>query len=350
MLSEAEMRLGDFVALGLQTLRRSVHNFINRVRRRSSALQLFLAQANENPSVIASEWQGMLDEVGNEMRNAWLPSDRLWRPQGWKRWTKATGVWLFAALTVLSGLSGTGSSGNAIWMLAVLAGSLTVAIAIALRLKRDWTQDLRAGNQGPMLFALLVMLTIGSSLPAWTQTEPNLANGIIPYGSYDEHGIGAVGLMNGNLFSHIPFPQDYIQRGKGLHNVPFLVMNGKTWTETEAPGGQWYWTPSVPWQPASVSSQETVFPYVITRVYETDVDPDGNVSTSAYNYGLTTWDGNQFGGSIEPGITADTGWQLTNLGNPDSYGTPMSGILIDRDGNQFPFTFSGGWGLPDNSQ
>ena len=68
------------------------------------------------------------------------------------------------------------------------------------------------------------------SVGAFAQSEPNLEIGFKPYGSFRGTGIDSLGLMNGNLALHIPYPYHYPQRGGRLDDQFFSVMNSKTWT------------------------------------------------------------------------------------------------------------------------
>jgi YD repeat-containing protein len=73
---------------------------------------------------------------------------------------------------------------------------------------------------------LLAILLFGS-LEALPQTNPNLENGIKPYGSYNGGQFDQVSLTNGNLHVRIPIIS-YQQRGKLAVSYSF-VINAKNW-------------------------------------------------------------------------------------------------------------------------
>ena len=79
---------------------------------------------------------------------------------------------------------------------------------------------------------VLPLLLAAVSFPTLTlaQSEPNLEVGFKPYGSYHGSEMDTVGLMAGNLTHHLPYPYHYPQRGTGLDDQFFLVMNSKSWT------------------------------------------------------------------------------------------------------------------------
>src|SRR5579872_4529641 len=176
---------------------------------------------------------------------------------------------------------------------------------------------------------VLVAVMLAGVVPAFAQSAPNLANGFTPYGSFDEHQIGAVNLMNGNLVTHVSHPQHYPQRGGRLNNDFVLALNAKTWTVQSYTSPDnccppvYYWTSNPGWGPLSMSSGATVLPSA-TRTYEIDVDPAGNTTYSDYGYHVSTWDG-----GVDP---AD--WNIAP-GNPDANGTPQGGTIFDPDGNQY---------------
>ncbi|HLJ85999.1 MAG TPA: RHS repeat-associated core domain-containing protein [Candidatus Angelobacter sp.] len=176
-------------------------------------------------------------------------------------------------------------------------------------------------------------------LPAFSQSEPNLENGFKPYGSFAGNDIDSVNLMNGGMVVHAPLPYRYPQRGQ-LDPKQVITVISKNWTiaPAPAPNTSFFWSLN-----SQTISWATLDP-ILTRSYVwDDGGGSGAASSSDSNYVLTTWDGATHSvmrittavGSVESFEAIDgSGWQA-NLTNPDSLGTPQSGMLIDRAGNQY---------------
>lgn len=192
------------------------------------------------------------------------------------------------------------------------------------------------------------------------QTEPNLETGFKPYGSYHGSDTDSVSLMSGNLTIHIPMGPSYPQRGGRLDKKDFLVANSKTFsiqTTVNNNGTFNYWTPGG-WSPGTLASGDTLEP-AISRTYIRTSENGKVVSRLASGYTLIGWDGAQHplsvGAQAGSGVllaaeTADaTGWHL-DLTAADIYNVPSSGILRDREGNQYVVQFgSDGTGICNTS-
>src|SRR5207302_3992480 len=136
----------------------------------------------------------------------------------------------------------------------------------------------------------LLLAAFGFSALAFAQTNPNLEVGFKPYGSYHGSEMDTVGLMAGNLTHHLRYPYHYPQRGAGLDDQFFLVMNSKSWTvrayipppgSTEYPSS--YWGMNDLWNPGTLVWAETLLP-VLGRTYEHDTNAQANSTYSAYGY------------------------------------------------------------------
>src|ERR1051325_7788616 len=70
----------------------------------------------------------------------------------------------------------------------------------------------------------LVAILLTCAVPSFAQTDPNLEQGLRPYGSYEGGNIDAVSLTNGNLYiNHTLF--DYAQRGNQHVEVSLRYNN-----------------------------------------------------------------------------------------------------------------------------
>src|SRR5437016_3339925 len=104
-------------------------------------------------------------------------------------------------------------------MLRKFLGSVFVIIARPverLNIPQNFGQD-QPPRTSPIagLLCLALLITVGSA-GAFAQSEPNLEIGFKPYGSYHGNEVDTLGLMNGNLSLHIPYPYHYPQRGGRL--------------------------------------------------------------------------------------------------------------------------------------
>lgn len=197
---------------------------------------------------------------------------------------------------------------------------------------------------------LTVIFCIVSALLSYSQTQPNLLNGMPPLGSYDASTADTVNLVNGNLTIHIPLPFDYPQRGK-LGVKYYLVINSKTWEAEGDPStmtGQWYPTSAGCGSNSSgPCGQANLFvstaSFGMTRVW-TKEWPDGQFPSYSATVPdtLITWDG-----SVHdlPGITTDTSGYSIQTSGDDGTGVYTTATLIDRNGTQYIGEFpTGGLG------
>lgn len=195
--------------------------------------------------------------------------------------------------------------------------------------------------------ALAVVFTAGN-ISLIAQTQPNLANGITPQGSYDSTSVDEVNLVNGNLTLHIPLPFDYPQRGK-LGIKYYLVVNAKTWAAGGDPNtmtGQWNPTSGCGTAPASgPCGQGPVFAstasFAMTRIWQSVFQDGVGTSYSATGPdGLVTWDGSSH--SLNAGTTFDTSGYRVVMSGDDGNGVPNTATIIDRNGTQYIGGFFGG--------
>lgn len=164
---------------------------------------------------------------------------------------------------------------------------------------------------------LAIILFVTAS--GFAQTSPNLETGFKPYGSFDGTPFETVNLMNGNPMLHIPFPQDYVQRGGKMVKDDFLMMQGKSWA-TQLP------TPNsgvLNWEPARalIGPVDTLHPGQ-TRVV-TEAISDGTIYESVQQNAVVTWDGSTHplmdvsGGRQTAFHAVDgSGWHV-NMSNPN---------------------------------
>jgi RHS repeat-associated protein len=198
-----------------------------------------------------------------------------------------------------------------------------------------------------LTLALAVVFTAGNILLI-AQTQPNLANGITPQGSYDSTSVDEVNLVNGNLTLHIPLPFDYPQRGK-LGIKYYLVVNAKTWAAGGDPNtmtGQWNPTSGCGTAPASgPCGQGPVFvstaSFAMNRIWQSVFQDGVGTSYSATGPdGLVTWDGSSH--ALNAGTTFDTSGYRVVMSGDDGNGVPNTATIIDRNGTQYIGGFFGG--------
>ena len=180
------------------------------------------------------------------------------------------------------------------------------------------------------LAAMIVLCTLSS----YAQNDPNLEAGIKPYGSYQGTDIDTVNVMNGNVIVRIPFPANYPQRG-ALNDDLTLQFHAKGWHLIPLTGST-----NDDWAPdrSLMGSADNLHPIHTRFISQTTVS--GQTFDSILTQGLTTKDGTTHplldvsgdGTSLE--TTDGSGWHI-KLSNPDQYGVPQSGVIVDRAGTQY---------------
>lgn len=148
--------------------------------------------------------------------------------------------------------------------------------------------------------AFCSLLTIFLSCSALSQTNPNIDQGLTPFGSYDHSNEDSVSLTTGNLMVHIPL-FDYPQRGKQDLKVRIQV-NGHQWYVKEScfgiHGCSGFWT----WYPAGGIK-------VGQQPYATVVNDDGEPSGGTESIGHPQGGGNVCWGTM---YTPDGGTHLVS--------------------------------------
>src|SRR5579863_8511594 len=201
-------------------------------------------------------------------------------------------------------------------------------------------------------FCSAVATTLLWSIGSWAQTNPNLETGFKPYGSYHGNEVDTVNVMNGNPMLHIPFPQDYVQRGGKLGKADFLSMHGKGWQVqlfSGEGGASQKWMPNrssmgpVDWlHPVHTRLLSRITTAGVTNEF---VQQDVLVAADGSNHQLMdVSNGKQTAFEAVDG----SGWRV-NLSSPDQYGVPQAGVMLDRDGVQYTigqYGVAGGSCLP----
>lgn len=120
-------------------------------------------------------------------------------------------------------------------------------------------------NRPFSITAVLLLLVAVTSPSINAQLNPNIENGVKPYGAYDSSDFDTISVANGNLFLHIPLTS-YPQRGS-LTSKTVIISNGKNFTVAQTCNphlgtctSRWYWgDPSVPSPGPGVSVVSTNF-------------------------------------------------------------------------------------------
>ena len=188
-------------------------------------------------------------------------------------------------------------------------------------------------------FVAAIIIVLGSIL-TFGQTSPNLEIGFKPYGSYHGTPVDSVNLMNGGTTLHLPFPQDYVQRGGKLGKGEFLTMHSKSWAVqivSDGTSAVQKWMPSR----AAIGPVDTLHPVQARFVNITPDGPSGVTQETVGQDQLMSWDGSTHGlmdvssGNQTAFEAIDgSGWHV-NLNSPDQYGVPQGGVITDRDGTQY---------------
>ncbi len=274
-----------------------------------------------------------------------------------KEWCGRKGLALLLVLLLtLNGLAlrQTGADAqvwlHSLWLL-IAAGMGVAALCVLFR---------RAANQdSPMSAFYTLLLAVAFIFPAvaFAQTQPNVANGFHPYGSYEGGSIDSVNLQNGNLILHVPMPFSYPQRGGKLEPKTVLTFNAKIWGVenliTADGNSLQFWSPgfgpnlNIQQMGTGVGLHSTL-DLALHRFLTIGGDTSGTLTT-AWGHYLTTWDGGVHQLHAPANAATDpTGTPLSydaidnsgyhvELTNPDVNGIPQSGVITDRAGNRYSF-------------
>jgi uncharacterized protein YceK len=229
------------------------------------------------------------------------------------------------------------------------------------------------GSIRPRLIIAVIILSGATSV--FGQTQPNLDNGYVPYGSYDGSNIDTVNLQNGNLMLHIPMPFSYPQRGGRLTSTNVLSVSSKAWSvqTTVGPDGstRQHWSMGGFGPAVNIGKIGTGVGFANTmdlavhRTLTREIDSFGS-STSTSGYYLTTWDGSTHQLMEQPNGPLDGNGDpiLWDAGDVSGYRVELNrpcsanvstgcGVVIDRNGNRYEFddwaSWCGKW-TPNNTQ
>jgi len=199
-------------------------------------------------------------------------------------------------------------------------------------------------------FSLYFTLFLFIAFPLSSQTQPNIENGLKPFGSYDSGNIETINTLNGNLMIHIPLPFTYPQRGN-VQPENELTLSSKAWhvdcqyDSTDALRCAWtfgYGLGSIATTGQGVMVDDNM-DLGVTRTYDYSSGPDGNGPTtgSATNYALNTWDGSvhqlhQSANNVNVLDVIDASGYRVVLGPPDFTGVATSAIVIDQSPGSSP--------------
>ena len=189
------------------------------------------------------------------------------------------------------------------------------------------------------------------------QQNPNLDNGLDPYGSYHGGDIDSISVINGGLTLHAPV-SSYSQRGS-LSVDFFLVANSKNWgvswipPKTQSGTGYYQWTTSNLVTPPGVVLENSLqLQLQRQRVIES---AGGNTFVAVGAPTLITPDGSSHRlttisctPSCTQGITnsaimetADTtGYQVTMYYSHTYEDTGDEAVVVDRKGNRYTLNFA----------
>jgi hypothetical protein len=198
---------------------------------------------------------------------------------------------------------------------------------------------------GSRLIAFLSSIFILSP-GLFAQDNPNLQNGIVPFGSYDGGDFDSINLYNGNLALHIPL-FNYPQRGT-LPGQYQIVGNTKSFYVVQSCNPQLQ-TCTVRWQPAPTLGPQ------ITQVSDTLGLQIPFRTSSPNGLHVVSWDGSSHqmivtnAGTLESldatGIWANNQFPPTTFLNKNGNGTPSSsGTAVEQDtnGNYFYYNSTNG--------
>jgi len=169
----------------------------------------------------------------------------------------------------------------------------------------------------------------------YSQTEPNLETGIKPYGSYHGTDVDTVSIMNGNVTVHIPFPQEYPQRG-ALHEGMTQISHSKGWHLTAIPptGGS-AWAPDR----SLMGAVDNLHPAHQRTLQQ--FTASGQTFQTVMKDALVTWDGSTHklmdvssGRQLAFEAVDGSGWHVS-VANPNQYGIPQTAVITDRTGTQY---------------
>jgi hypothetical protein len=118
------------------------------------------------------------------------------------------------------------------------------------------------------ILGAMCIVVFGINHTSFAQTNPNLENGIKPFGSYDANSIDSISIANGALSLHIPL-LSYMQRGN-LQSLNYLISFGSK---------NFYIDPHCVTQ----SEEETCSPYWQLTFYDGTSTPSLGVSVLADN-------------------------------------------------------------------
>jgi RHS repeat-associated protein len=196
------------------------------------------------------------------------------------------------------------------------------------------------------LFSVLVLLTL--SCVGVAQTNPNLANGLDPYGSYHGGAIDSVSVVNGGLTLHAPIAS-YPQRGT-LSVDFFLTAASKNWQVSS------YQQPNNPNPPYLIWATNENIRYGVVlknsldiqvRRYRVVSTPNGTINEYTYGPTIVTPDGSEHrlaqlpAGPDSYETIDDTGFSLTFIpGSTDGQGGDDTAVLIDRKGNRYSLSIT----------
>lgn len=206
------------------------------------------------------------------------------------------------------------------------------------------------------VYSIFVILIFSAVCVA--QENPNLANGLTPYGSYHGGDIDSVSVINGGLTVHAPLAS-YPQRGS-LKLDYYLVSGSKNWSVTyynpnpvNANDGYYMWTSKEgSFTPYGVYLENTLN-YQVQRQRELDQSAGGN-SITTYGYMIITPDGSQHrvwgtnnqpfneGTATNTWRTVDgTGLTMTEVLSSSTAHPEDSMTIVDRDGNRYSLVPAG---------
>jgi RHS repeat-associated protein len=177
------------------------------------------------------------------------------------------------------------------------------------------------------------------------QINPNLEEGMKPYGSYQGGDVDSVSLTNGNVMLHIPL-FSYPQRGGKLSVDYYLAVNSKAWSVQfyQPPNQAFYWQWTWIRQGASGVQVTSSLDYEFHRTRQV-VNDSGVISRGPdvddFLYGpggAAHAPSNTSDPSMNHFESVDTGglhFQLIPGSNSIEPGSDDTGIIIDRMGNQY---------------
>ncbi|HET9281362.1 MAG TPA: RHS repeat-associated core domain-containing protein [Candidatus Angelobacter sp.] len=202
-----------------------------------------------------------------------------------------------------------------------------------------------------LLYACLCFITL--SIYCAAQENPNLDNGIDPYGSYHGGQIDSVSVINGGLTLHAQVTS-YPQRGS-LNVDYYLIVNSKNWQvswippKTQQQTGFYEWTTDNILEPSGAVLENSLA-LQLQRPRTLIQLPDGQgVETSSPT--LITPDGSSHRAvqvsSTSSSTTYETvdtsGYSLTIYAGDSAFlGTHDTALIIDRKGNRYNLVFGTG--------